>query len=169
MTTEDEEAPVKTNKAVDFVFIKIPYLLLGSILLFCIGINFANIIGRYVFFHAIFWTEEILAFLVVWAVFIALPSITYRGAHLKMDLFSSTVPSPMREILGGFIAILMLVCSAYIVYQSWQVVMLYWQTGTRTFAVGVPLIIPNLALPIGFTFVIIAVLIRWRSYITGRF
>jgi C4-dicarboxylate transporter DctQ subunit len=169
VSQSDGEDPVKTNKVADLIFIRVPYLLLGTILLLAIGINFANIVGRYVFSSAIYWAEEILAFMVVWAVFIALPSITYRGAHLKMDLFSSVARSPIREILGGLVAILMIVASAYVVYQSANVIGLYMRTGTRTFTVGVPLIIPNLAVPVGFALVIVAILIRFRSYLSGRF
>lgn len=173
MTNVDDQSPVKTNKIADIIFVRVPYVILGTILLLAIGINFANIIGRYVFDSAVFWAEEILSFMVVWAVFIALPSITYRGAHLKMDLFTSMVRSPIKELLGGLIAVLMIVASAYVVYKSaiapGNIIALYWRTGTQTFAVGVPLIIPNLAVPVGFTLVIVAVLIRFRSYLTRRF
>ena len=46
----------------------IPRLAIGLILLLCIGINCANIVGRYVFLAPLDWAEEVLSFLIIWGV-----------------------------------------------------------------------------------------------------
>ena len=58
--------------------------------LVAVAINIINVIARYVFSDPIFWAEEVLIFIVIWTVFILVAgSITYRGAHLNMDLIYS--------------------------------------------------------------------------------
>ena len=46
----------------------IPRAAIGLILLLAIAINFANIVGRYVFSAPLPWAEEVLSFLVIWGV-----------------------------------------------------------------------------------------------------
>ena len=46
-------------------------LITGMIFLAAVLINIANVIGRYVFSYPIFWAEEVLVFMVIWAVFLS--------------------------------------------------------------------------------------------------
>jgi hypothetical protein len=39
----------------------------GALMLGAVGVNLANIVGRYVFARPFIWTEEIMQFLDVWA------------------------------------------------------------------------------------------------------
>jgi TRAP-type C4-dicarboxylate transport system permease small subunit len=63
----------------------------------------------------------------------------------------------------------MVVASIYVFIQSYQVVGLFWRSGEVSITAGVPLVIPHIAVPIGFGLMALAVLVRLRSYITGRF
>jgi len=151
------------------LLVRVPYLLGGVLLLAAIAINFANIIGRYVFFTAIYWAEEVLVFIVIWGVFIGAAAITYQGAHLKMDLFSGAIRSPYRQILGGFIAVLTIVATVYAAIQAYLFVLVDVQNGTASVAADVPMAIPHAALLVGFGLIALAALLRLGAYIRDRF
>jgi TRAP-type C4-dicarboxylate transport system permease small subunit len=138
-------------------------------LLIAIGINFANVIARYFFFEALYWAEEVLIYMILWGVILACATITYQGLHIKMDLFSNMLRSPITEVVGAATALLMICASVYVVIQSYQVVLLFWRSGEVSITARIPLTIPHVAVPIAFTLMAIAVVIRLRSYITGRF
>ena len=159
----------RTSAFADLIFVHIPYVLTGTLLCAAIAINFANVIARYFFFQALYWAEEVLIFMVLWGVILSVATITYQGLHIRMDLFSTRLRPPVKQIVGGLTAMLMIAASVYLVIQSCQVVALFWRSGELSITAGIPLIIPHLAMPVGFVLVVLAVLVRLRSYVTGRF
>lgn len=167
----DRTAPPTTAPAkfAELVFVQIPYVVTGSLLFIAIAINFANVIARYFFHEAIYWAEEVLIFITMWGVMLAGATITYRGLHIRMDLFTATLRSPFKEMIGALTALLMVFGTLYVVVQSWTVVGLYIRNGEASITAGIPLTIPHLAVPVGFSLMALAVLVRARNYITGRF
>lgn len=169
--SEHSESPFREGAGTlaGILFVKLPYLLTGTLLLVAIGINFANVIGRYVFATPIFWTEEVLVFIVVWSVFIAMSSIAYRGGHLTMDLFYARFTRPWKRLVNGAVAGLFIACGVFVVLQSYQVVSLHIRMGAVSVAAGAPLAIPHSALLVGFALMVVAVLYRVRAYVNGTF
>jgi TRAP-type C4-dicarboxylate transport system permease small subunit len=153
----------------ELVFIRIPNVIIGTLLFLAIGINLANVIGRYGFGGAVFWAEEVMIYMVIWSVFLGAVAITYCGEHINMDLFSSRFRGVWRVLLNTLITALFLLGSAFVVFQSYRVVSLHFRGGTVSVAAGVPMYIPHSALLIGFGLMILAVLFRLRAYLTGRF
>jgi TRAP-type C4-dicarboxylate transport system permease small subunit len=151
------------------LFVTLPYLITGSLLLVATAINVANVIGRYLFGAAIFWTEEILVFIVIWSVFVAVPSIAYQGDHVYMDLFSARLRGPWKKLVNSAVAVLFIACGVFVVVQSYRVVALHLRTGAVSVAAGVPLALPHAALLVGFALMVLAVLFRLRAYVTGTF
>ena len=134
-----------------------------------VAINFANVISRYLFDFALFWAEEVMIFIIVWCVFIGAISVTFNGAHLRMDLLSAKLVSPWKEIVNSFTILIFLACGCFSAFQSWKVVSLIGGIGQVSNAGGIPMVIPHLALLVGFVFMVIVAAIRWRAYVTGRF
>ena len=168
----DQEAAAaapETSPIADLIFVRIPYVVTGTLLLIAITINFANVIARYFFLEALYWAEEVLIYMTLWGVILACATITYQGLHIRMDLFSAMLRSPLKEIVGAFAALLMVVASIYVVVQSYQVVRLFWRSGEVSITAEIPLTIPHIAVPIAFGLMALAVVIRLRGYITGRF
>ena len=152
-----------------FAFDTLPGWFLGALMLVGIAINFANVVSRHVFGHAIFWTEEILVYLTIWGVFLGMAAIAYRGEHLNMDLFSAAIPSRWRALHRGLVAAVMLAVCLFVAAQSWQTVTLFTQAGQVSLAAGVPKAIPHAALLVGFVLTALAVLVRLRAYLSGKF
>ena len=102
-----EETPLpKPNPILEFCFVRAPYLITGMIFLAAALINIANVIGRYVFSAPIFWAEEVLVFMVIWAVFLSAISITSPGCATIFESFSSSIvntrsssPDRLKRIL----------------------------------------------------------------------
>jgi TRAP-type C4-dicarboxylate transport system permease small subunit len=159
----------KKFSVAEFIFVKIPYVIMGSLILIGVAINFSNVISRYVFGNALFWVEEILVFMVIWSVFIGIASIAYKGAHLKMDLVSAHIGNPWKTIINGIMVTAFILCCVFVILQSYEVVSLMGRLGQVSVAASVPMIIPHAALLIGFGLMILAVIIRIRSYFTGNF
>jgi TRAP-type C4-dicarboxylate transport system permease small subunit len=152
-----------------FAFVTLPSWILGVLMLAGIAIGFANVVSRYVFGHALFWAEEVMVFLTIWGVFVGMAAIAYNGDHLRMDLFSARIGGRWRVTLGGLMTLVLLASCAFALTQSFRVVALFVQTGSVSVSAGVPKAIPHAALAAGFALTILAVVVRIRSYFTGKF
>lgn len=165
----DDPAPTNAKRIEEAVFVQAPHVIAGGMFLAAAGINIANVIARYIFSSPIFWAEEIMIFIVIWTVFLLAASITYRGAHLSMDLLYSGFSPFWKRLVNVAIGLSLIAASLFAAFQSWKVVSLYLRTGDVTAATGIPLSVPHSALVVGFLFMALAALFRIRSYVTGKF
>jgi TRAP-type C4-dicarboxylate transport system permease small subunit len=165
----DDPAPLSGKRIEEFIFVKVPHVVGGTLFLIAVLLNIANVVARYVFARPIFWAEEILVFIIIWAVFLVTGSITYRGAHLNMDLLHSGFSPLWKRIINSVIALVLIVSTLFAATQSLKVVRLYLHTGDVTPATGIPLVIPHTALLFGFIFMAAAAMLRVRSYFSGKF
>jgi TRAP-type C4-dicarboxylate transport system permease small subunit len=152
-----------------FVFLKVPHVIAGVLFFVACGINIFNVVARYVFSAPLFWAEEVLVFIVIWTVFLVAGSVTYRGAHLNMDLIYAKLKSPWKTVVNVAIVVTLIVCCVYTALQSWKVVSLHYRNNGLTTATDIPLWIPHSALLFGFSFMALAALVRFRAYVTNRF
>jgi TRAP-type C4-dicarboxylate transport system permease small subunit len=165
----DSESPSRQRQIEELIFIKIPHVLTGTLFLVGAGINIVNVIGRYMFSTPIFWAEEVLTFIVIWAVFLIAGSITYRGAHLNMDLLYNGFSALWKRVINIAIAVSLIGCAIFAAVQSWKVIALHVHNHAVTAATDIPLVYPHAAILFGFTFMAAAAIMRIRSYITGNF
>jgi TRAP-type C4-dicarboxylate transport system permease small subunit len=165
----DDPKPSRSRQIEEFIFIRMPHLAGGILFLIAAALNIVNVIARYVFSNPIFWAEEILIFIIIWGVFLVAGSITYRGGHLNMDLIYSKMSPRWKRAVNIAIAVTLIVCTVYTAMQSWKVVMLHYRNQGVTAGTDIPLVFPHMALLFGFSFMALAALVRFRSYISGKF
>jgi TRAP-type C4-dicarboxylate transport system permease small subunit len=165
----DQTSPSRQRQIEEFIFIRIPHVLSGTLFLIAVVLNIVNVIGRYVFGMPVFWAEEALTFTVIWIVFLVAGSITYRGAHLNMDLVFSRMSAHWQRVIRVAIVLSLIACTVFTAVQSWKVVELHYMTGGVTAGTNIPLFIPHSALLFGFSFMALAAILRFRSYVTGKF
>ena len=151
------------------VFVTVPRMLMAVLILVGIAINFANVIARYLFDFALFWAEEIMIFIVVWCVFIGAITVTFNGAHLRMDLVASRMSGRWKAAINGTTAAAFLVLGVFMIPQSFEVVSFLSKADQVSVTAGVPKEIPHSAVLVGFVFMVLAVAVRLRAYLTGRF
>jgi TRAP-type C4-dicarboxylate transport system permease small subunit len=164
-----DDPPHPHASTTQFIFVKIPFFICGVILLAAIAINIANVVGRYVFNAPVSWAEEVISYMIIWGVFLAVSAVTYHGLHLKMDLLVANLQGLRAQLLGGLTAVLMVACSAFVMNQSLQILQLYWMSGETSMGARVPLVYPHAALVVGFFLMAAAAIVRVRSYWTGKF
>lgn len=161
--------PASRTPLAQLLLVRAPRVICGVLLLAAIGINFSNVVGRYVFAAPVPWAEEGLVYIIVWGVFLSIGSITYQGVHLRMELLVANARTPLKTVLGGLVAVLLLVCSFVMMVQSSRIVLLYLGNGETSMGAKVPLVYPHAAVLAGFVLTAAAVVVRYRNYLSGKF
>ncbi len=137
-------------------------------MLVAVALNFANIVGRYVFGWAIVWTEVILVVWLAWSVFIGVVVVTYRRQHLAMDLVSGSLRGWLRTANNAIMFAVLVACLAFASFQSAKVVLLMVKTGQTHPSIGFPLWVPNLAILAGLVLSLCALFVSARAQIADR-
>lgn len=142
---------------------------LALTLLVCsVAVNFCNIIGRYFLARSITWAEEIMLFLMVGCVFFGAATPAWAGRHIRMDVFLRMAPEKVRNVLHltsdvGLVA----TCIVLVVFALPTVLQLQ-AFDQRSLAANIPLVIPQVAIPIGLALMALLGLARivlglWRE------
>jgi len=137
----------------------------GAMLALSVLINFANIIGRYVFSVSLYWAEEVMLFLMISSVFLAAGPVGFLGRHIRMDVVVALLPERARavfDILADLVTIA--TCLALAIY-AWPVMTMLVELDQRSETAGIALVIPQAALPVGL--VLTALLIAARLALNG--
>jgi len=134
----------------------IPCAVIGGIILIAIAINFANIVGRYVFLAPLPWAEEVLVLLVIWGVCIGAPAVTYDNRHLDMDLFVGRFPARMRAVLELLKLVTLVGFCALTAVNAATIVALMARNSQVTITAGIPMTIPYAAFVVGFGLIAVA-------------
>lgn len=148
---------------------RLPQWIMATLMLSGIAIIFVNVVSRYFFGRAIFWAEEVLVFMSMWGVFLGFVAVTFSGEHLNMDLFSARLKGRWKSALNALVVLTLVVCCVFVAVQSWKIVSLFAQSGQVSVAASIPKAIPHAALLVGFSLAALAALVRFRSYLSGKF
>lgn len=165
----DVNAPLQRKSIEELIFVRIPHVIAGALFFVGVAINIFNVVARYVFASPVFWAEEILVFIVIWTVFLVAGTVTYRGAHLNMDLIYSGINRHWKLAVNAAILVSLIASTSFAAFQSAKIVMLHYRNHGVTAATEIPLWIPISALLFGFSFMALAAIVRFRSYLTGKF
>jgi TRAP-type C4-dicarboxylate transport system permease small subunit len=157
-----------THSRLETALVRILRSLVGSLMLSAVAINFANVIGRYLFGRPFIWAEEVMQFMNIWAVMLGAAIITFNGTHLRMDAFYQMVPRGVRRLLDALTSLLAIVVSGYIIYQSVQMVGMLSATGQRSVIARVPMNLMYLAVPLGFACTILFLVLWLYRLCRGR-
>jgi TRAP-type C4-dicarboxylate transport system permease small subunit len=142
------------------------YIVLGVVMLAGVALNLANVIGRYAVGKPIFWAEEVLVGMVIWGVFFGAAVVSWRGDHLNMDLFYARMGRSSRFVINCFISSVMVGICLFVAWQSWTILQMFHQTEAVSAGAQIPKVIPHSALMVGFLLSALAVIVRWRRWLT---
>jgi TRAP-type C4-dicarboxylate transport system permease small subunit len=151
------------------VVVQASRVIVGVAIFTAIVLNFLNIVGRYLLNAPIVWAEEAMTYLMVWSVFVGGVLVTWEGRHIRMDLISHKLRSPLKEIVHTAAAVTFVIVSAFTAVQAWIVTSMMVKLDYRSVAADLPMAIPHAALLFGFTGMLLAVIVRFRSYATDAF
>lgn len=138
----------------------------GAMLLASVGINFINIIGRYVFSVSIPWAEEAMLFLMIGCVFLGAGPVGYLGRHIRMDVLVLALPPRARKFFEIFSDLVTIATCVMLAIFAWPVVSMLAELNERSDTANIPLVIPQSALPLGL--LLMAFLVAVRLIVRGR-
>lgn len=121
----------------------------GAMLSASVGINFVNIIGRYLFSAAIPWAEEAMLFLMIGCVFLGAAPVGYLGRHIRMDVVVLALPLRARKYFEVFSDVVTIATCIMLAIFAWPVVSMLAELDERSNTANIPLVIPQSLLPLG--------------------
>ena len=135
-------------------------ILAGVLLVASIALNFANVIGRYFFNTSIFWAEEIMLYLMVACVFLGNGVVAWSGRQLRMDVIVAMMPAPVQKVLALVAELTFIVVAVTIVVFAWPVIRDLWLFDQRSQSAELPMVIPQIMIPIGLSIMAFLVVVR---------
>jgi C4-dicarboxylate transporter, DctQ subunit len=137
----------------------------GAMLIASVGINFANIIGRYFLSVSLSWAEEAMLFLMIGCVFLGAGPVGWMGRQIRMDVVVSLLPPRARmafDLLSDLVTIATCVTLAIF---AWPVMTMLAELDQRSESANIPLVIPQAAVPVGL--LLMALLMAIRLFVQG--
>jgi TRAP-type C4-dicarboxylate transport system permease small subunit len=124
-------------------------VLAATALLMAVAINFANILGRYVFFAPIASAEELMLFLSVATVFLGNSVVGWKGRQIRMDILLHALPPAWRRGFDVLADLAVIAVSVTIIVVGWPAIQMLAEFDERSQAANIPLVIPQALIPIG--------------------
>ena len=140
----------------------------GAMLVASVGINFVNIIGRYIFADSIPWAEETMLFLMIGCVFLGAGPVGYLGRHIRMDVVVLALPPRARRFFEIFSDLITIATCIMLAIFAWPVVSMLAELNERSDTANIPLAIPQSALPIGLLLTALLIAVRLIIHGPGR-
>lgn len=112
-----------------------------------------QVVLRYVLNVPLVWVEEVTVFLMIWMAFMGAAIGVRRGAHIAMTILVDRLPTRVARALfyASTLAII-----AFSVIVAWQGTLLALSVGgQRSAALGVPMGIPYIIVPLGALLIIL--------------
>lgn len=150
---------------IDRIFLTIPRLVVGTLFFLSLGLNFANVVGRYLFSSPIMSAEEILTYSMIWYIFLGAVLVTWEGRHLRMDLLFLVFPPALRRWLSAVSLLVFMGVCLMVAVASIDVVTLIARNGENSVVADIPMVIPYIVLPLGFGLMSLAILVRFRALV----
>jgi len=149
---------MNAERAARLLFRDLPRLAIGLILAACILINAVNIVGRYAFSAPLPWAEEVLSFLIIWAVCLGASAVTYDRRHLAMDIMLGAYTPAVRRIVDAAILVTMVGFCSFTAFQAWKIVQIMARNGQVSVTAEIPMTVPYLGFVVGFAMIVLAAL-----------
>ncbi|BDA84845.1 hypothetical protein Sa4125_23870 [Aureimonas sp. SA4125] len=126
------------------------HFLLGLTLLFVVGVNFLNAASRYLFGISPVGADELMVYVVNWAVMIASILSLFLRSHINVNLLPLYSRGRFHHLLRVVHDLAAVFTCGYATYASWLFIGRISALGVKSMGLGVPMTIPHAALLVGF-------------------
>ena len=133
-------------------------LALAFIVAVCV--NFANVVGRYVFDYAFLGADEAQIYIMIWMAFLGAAVVSWRERHLRMDVLVRWFPMPVQAALRAAELLLLAGLGGFVLLESASYAWRIFTLGQRSNTAGIPMWLPHSAVALGFG--LIALIALWR-------
>lgn len=129
-------------------------------------IVFANVCLRYLTNDSIVWAEEVARHMMIWMTFLGSGLVLRFGGHVAIDNLHAMIGGKAGRILRTLICLLLIAFFCSMIWKGWGYVMaMRFQT---TPATGIPFAYIYAAIPVGFLFMLIHLLLVMRAYVRAN-
>lgn len=137
-------------------------IVIGLLLIVALGISLFDMFARII---APKWvtgfSEELVVYIVVWALFIAVSKLTYENGHVRADLVVQMLPQTGRRIAEILSCLIGFTFGAVVFYFSYLAAIEAWEYGDLSAStLRMPLWMFYVCLPTGFLLVVLRYLIK---------
>jgi C4-dicarboxylate transporter, DctQ subunit len=141
---------------------KIEETLVGLLGLIALVIGLLQVIGRYFDpARAISYAEEVIVYLIIWAIMIVSSQLVRRDGHVRPDLVLRLLPPRYLRIVEIFNCLVAVVFCGALVWYGWQIVDTSLSIDeTSSTDLQFPMWIYYLALPVGSALMLVRYLMR---------
>lgn len=142
-------------KLLSTLLARLEEFILVALFAFMAVMNFLNVVCRYCFANSFSFTEEVTITAFVWVSMVGIAVGYKRLAHLGMSFLVDNMPKRVQP----FMALLSMICSVVLIlllfkYGS-EMVSNQMRLGSKTPALGMPMYIQGLSIPVGAIFCLI--------------
>lgn len=142
-------------KVLSTLLARLEEFILVALFAFMAVMNFLNVVCRYCFASSFSFTEEVTITAFVWVSMVGIAVGYKRLAHLGMSFLVDNMPKKVQP----FMALLSMICSVVLIlllykYGS-EMVSNQMRLGSKTPALGMPMYIQGLSIPVGAVFCLI--------------
>ena len=110
----------------------------------------ANVISRFVFNHSLVFAEELNSIFILLVTFAGIGYAARHGRHIRMSAIYDALPKRLRKILMTCITAVTAVIMLYLSWYAVQYILSLYAKGRVYPALGIPVYISYLWVPIGF-------------------
>ena len=146
---------------IDRVFDRIARIIevtLALAFIFAVLLNFANVLGRYLFGVSLLGADEVQIFIMVGMTFLGAAVVTRRNLHLRMDVLVQYLPVPVRLALRVVEQVLLAAIAFFVLTQSYFYARQIFRIGRTSDMAGVPMWIPHGTVALGFGLILVVAL-----------
>lgn len=142
-------------KLLSTLLARLEEFILVALFAFMAVMNFLNVVCRYCFASSFSFTEEVTITAFVWVSMVGIAVGYKRLAHLGMSFLVDHMPKKVQP----FMALLSMICSVVLILLLFQygseMVSNQMRLGSKTPALGMPMYIQGLSIPVGAVFCLI--------------
>jgi TRAP-type C4-dicarboxylate transport system permease small subunit len=127
----------------------------GAVLCGMVLLVFIQVAGRYLFQTSFSYTEEIVRYLFVWVTFVCAAAAVQHGGHVSLVGVINHLSPSVRSAAAWFRFTGAVLFAGILVYHGVRIVLLQFRTEQTTAALGAPMWIIGLAIPVSASLLII--------------
>lgn len=146
--------------------VKVEKCLIGIFMAVAVMVIIISVVGRRIG-HAPAWAEEAVRYLVIWITFIGSGVCFRRGAHYGVDVIRRVNSKPFQKFIAAFVLIVSGIFAFSLLYFGAKYTAFTMASGQKTAALGWPVWLVYISVPIGGALVIIHLIEMFLHEVLG--
>ncbi|NSW92679.1 MAG: TRAP transporter small permease [Firmicutes bacterium] len=119
---------------------------LAVLMMVITALTFYQVVMRYVFKSAPFWSEEMVRFLFIWVSFVAAAVGIKEHVHIGIDALVNIFPKPVQKVVNILVYLVISIFGATLAYFGWPVVVMTHNQPSP--ALGIPMSYVYISVPV---------------------